>query len=174
MMHTNIGSPLTPCTVHIIYIIHAAARVCHRKSFRALSTPPSSAFLSFLPLSPFYPAFQKLQKSNGLGQGRRMIKPHREPLGRHGNRILLSGPRRRLTCRIITRRYIRSRKEKAWPSLGVVSEEGRMKKLVTIWSEISQAEFRLGKTSMILSCAKKVLVRKSIVTHLPPIPKYLG
>lgn len=136
MMHTASAVPLTPC---IYYTCSCQSPSPTGKSFRAtFSTPPSSAFLSFLPLSTFYPAFQKLQKPNNTdkGQGRRMIKPHREPLGRHGNRILLFRPEKasRLTCRIITRRYIRSTEGKGMALVSaVVSEEGRrMKKVVTI------------------------------------------
>lgn len=114
MMHTASAVPLTPC----IYYTCSCQSLPHRKIFPSnISTPPSSAFLSFLPLSTFHPAFQKLQKSSNTDKAK-----EEGWLNLTGNRwvgtgtgFCFSGPRRRLTCRIITRRYIRSRKEKAWP-----------------------------------------------------------
>lgn len=119
MMHTAsaVRSPHVDLCTYSIYssciIIYTQYTMqlpepCHGKIlFQALSTPPSSALSVLPPLPPFYHCFSKSYKSQtDLGQGRMMIKPRWEPFGRHGNRILLSGPRRRLTCRIITRTYV--------------------------------------------------------------------
>lgn len=116
MMHTASAVPLTP---HVTYVCTYIQYISYISYMQLPEPAPQEnsfrAHFPLRPLPPFYPSslvspfyirlsipppfvpnlfcfFKNYKSQTDLGQGRRMIKPHREPLCRHGNRILLFRP----------------------------------------------------------------------------------
>lgn len=120
-------------------------------SFRELSTPPSYAFLSSLPFVPVYCAFQKLQEWNQLEQGRRMVKRRRNRWVGTGTGFCF--PAREGASPIgSSHAHTHGYGRKAWCRLGRRKNEETRNDML----ETSQPVHRLGKTGMILGCAKKI------------------